>query len=126
MCIDKTVVLVDWQPLVAMLVRTDIIYTWILFILNYLLLENKFCLFIVAQQCSQHSYRLVPSMSSPSFQDIDLGNLSSSNSPSFGRVEVCSNNEWISVCSMGFGDEEAMYICHDLGHSMNGKFMVWI
>ena len=40
---------------------------------------------------------------------------------SLGRVEVCVNNAWGTVCNSKFGTNEARVICRQLGYSGNGK-----
>ena len=32
-----------------------------------------------------------------------------------GRVEICINNAWGTVCDNGFTKEEAIVVCHQLG-----------
>ena len=32
-----------------------------------------------------------------------------------GRVQICYNNEWGTVCNTGWGQEEAMVVCRQLG-----------
>ena len=40
--------------------------------------------------------------------------------PSNGRVEVCKNGIWGSVCFSGWSDNEAAVVCRHLGHDSNG------
>ena len=42
---------------------------------------------------------------------------------SLGRVEVCYNNAWGSVCNSRFGTNEAIVICRQLGFSDTGKMV---
>ena len=37
-----------------------------------------------------------------------------------GRVEVCLNNAWGTVCNSRFGTNDARVICHQLGFSNTG------
>ena len=39
-----------------------------------------------------------------------------------GRVEVCINNAWGTVCDKSFSENEAKVICNQLGHKVNGMF----
>lgn len=39
-----------------------------------------------------------------------------------GRVEVCLNHAWGTVCSRGFTEDEAHTVCSQLGFPFNGEF----
>ncbi len=41
-----------------------------------------------------------------------------------GRVEVCVNRAWGTVCSRGFTEDEAHTVCTQLGLPFNGEWVV--
>ena len=41
-----------------------------------------------------------------------------------GRVEVCVNNEWKTVCDNGFGNVDAKVVCRQLGYSSTGMLFL--
>lgn len=41
-----------------------------------------------------------------------------------GRVEVCINHAWGTVCDSTFSEDEASIICNLLGHPHNGELLV--
>ena len=43
-----------------------------------------------------------------------------------GRVEVCINNAWGTVCNSRFGTNEAKVICQQLGFSNIGNMMMFL
>ncbi len=41
-------------------------------------------------------------------------------SPLVGRVEVCVNRTWGTVCENNWNDLDALVLCQQMGHSSNG------
>ena len=43
-----------------------------------------------------------------------------------GRVEMCIENGWHTVCDNGWGPQEAKVVCHKLGYSYTGgKYYIY-
>ena len=38
-----------------------------------------------------------------------------------GRVELCINNTWSTICDNEWGVEEAVVVCNQLGFSLEGN-----
>ena len=43
-----------------------------------------------------------------------------------GRLEICINNAWGSVCSQGFTADDAEVVCRQINHPFNGKLILKI
>ena len=43
-----------------------------------------------------------------------------------GLVEICINNGWGGVCIDRFGTNDAEVVCHQLGFSQDGRFVLYI
>ena len=47
--------------------------------------------------------------------------LAGGNIPNEGRVEICVNNEWGTVCDDSWGNTDATVVCRQLGYSPQGQ-----
>ena len=47
--------------------------------------------------------------------------LAGGNIPNEGRVEICMNNEWGTVCDDFWGSSDATVVCRQLGYSTEGQ-----
>ena len=45
--------------------------------------------------------------------------------PLEGRVEICINNAWGTICDSTFDQDDADVICRQLGVIHNGKIVMW-
>ena len=55
--------------------------------------------------------------------DIRLGG---SRNPLEGRVEVCYDGVWSTVCSVGWSVADASVVCRQIGFSSLGKVYMWL
>ena len=46
--------------------------------------------------------------------------LAGGNIPNEGRVEICMNNQWGTVCDDSWGSADATVVCRQLGYSTQG------
>ena len=80
--------------------------------------------------------RLVIFFHFPSILSIDIGSmddcvegevrLQDGTDPSNGRVEVCQNGIWGSVCTNQWDHNDARVVCKQLGYDPEGSFLVVI
>lgn len=43
-----------------------------------------------------------------------------------GRVEICTNGIWGTICDQGWDDADARILCRDLGYTGTGKISYYI
>lgn len=66
------------------------------------------------------SHSLFPTEAGFSCEDGDV-RLLNGKSMYEGRVEVCRNNKFSTICSDGWGTEEAMVVCNQLEFTEGGR-----
>ena len=81
-------------------------------------------------QCEANSVRLIPSNTSADDLYLYEGDLDDfyfiKDELHRGRVEVCTNGDWSSVCYDGqWGNEEATVACRQLGFSSFGRQYIY-
>ena len=50
--------------------------------------------------------------------------LAGGNIPNEGRVEICMNNQWGTVCDDSWGSADATVVCRQLGYSTEGHILL--
>ena len=75
-----------------------------------------------------YSFSLLSLLSIPLFLFLSLGpcsngdiRLGDDNEGLRGRVEVCINMSWYTICHHGWSQREASVVCHQLGYSRYGE-----
>ncbi len=53
--------------------------------------------------------------------DGEIRLIGGSNVTNEGRVEICSNNNWGTICDDQWGNEDAQVVCRQLGLDTEGK-----
>ena len=56
------------------------------------------------------------------YGDVRLADGSDS---SEGRVEICINNEWGTVCDDSWDDNDAVVVCRQVGNYSNGQLYIF-
>ena len=77
------------------------------------------CTHLVTQNCSMLETAGV--LCKPACQYNGQVNLYGGRSNNEGRVEICMNNQWGTVCDVGFDDGDASVVCKTLGLPFGGR-----
>ncbi len=66
--------------------------------------------------------RILLDISTPKSNCVDSAvQLVGGSNSTFGRLEICINSAWGSVCNSRFGTNEALVVCRQLGFSSDGE-----
>ncbi len=75
---------------------------------NYRLYSSTIIVITIGQ-CTENSLRLV-----------------GANVPNEGRVEICINNAWGTICDDGWDINDATVVCRQLGYLTAGSFFFFV